>query len=48
MSPSASPVISVRSARPSDAASWLRLRHAAHRALGFTEVGLVRCFRKDP
>lgn len=32
----------------SDTRSDNRASAAAHRALGFTEVGLVRCFRKDP
>ena len=31
----------------SDAQPDNELSAAAHRALGFTEVGLVRCFRKD-
>jgi aminoglycoside 6'-N-acetyltransferase I len=31
----------------SDAEAGDAVSAAAHRALGFTEVGLVRCFRKD-
>jgi aminoglycoside 6'-N-acetyltransferase I len=31
----------------SDAQADNELSAAAHRALGFTDVGLVRCFRKD-
>ena len=31
----------------SDAEADNELSAAAHRALGFTEVGLIRCFRKD-
>jgi aminoglycoside 6'-N-acetyltransferase I len=31
----------------SDAEADTKLGATAHRALGFTEVGLVRCFRKD-
>jgi len=31
----------------SDAAEANELSAAAHRAVGFAEVGLIRCFRKD-
>jgi aminoglycoside 6'-N-acetyltransferase I len=31
----------------SDAEADNRVSAAAHRALGFAEVGVVRCFRKD-
>lgn len=31
----------------SDAEATNELSATAHRALGFTDVGLVRCFRKD-